>query len=237
MKRVRWETSNNENRRHSELASAQHSRDVAEWKRKRDLAEHDRTVNIEAKKRLYLAKDVTVLHEYWEKVLLGSRYSLNFPRSFKLGYAADKQRLIVDYTLPPLSSIPQVAAVKYDQSKDTLEDVPVSESGLKDLYRDLVIKIALRTLFELFEADGAEALTSIAFNGRIRGMDVAIGSTTEVFVASIEASKPEMASINLANVDPKACFNRLRGRLSTDLIQREPIEPIRFQPLESVATV
>jgi len=224
-----WEKASEQNRRRSEVASAQYSRDVSEWRRMRDSAEQEQTAQIEAKKRLYLAKDAGALHQYWAKVLERSRYPDNFPRSCSFGYAPDEQRLIVDFTLPPLASLPQVGEVKYNQSRDTLEDIPISELRLNDTYCGLAIKIALRTIYELFQSDGAEALTSVAFNGRIRSMDVSTGHTTNVFVISIEASKAEFAAINLAQVDPKACFTRLKGVLSDNLVKRTPIAPIRFK--------
>jgi restriction system protein len=121
-----------------------------------------------------------------------------------------------------------VVEVKYEPNRNTLEEVPVSQAWVAETYAGLAIKIALRTIYELFQSDVANALTSVAFNGRIRGIDKSTGQDTNVFVISVEASKAEFTTMNLAQVDPKACFIRLKGILSNNLTERTPIAPIRF---------
>jgi len=138
-------------------------------------------------------------------------------------YAAGDQHLTVTYQLPAITCLPQVGQVRYIEGRNASEEVPVSEEWLKHAYGDLLIKIALRTLYELFQSDTANALTSIVFNGNIRSMDRSIGQEVNLLVVSIEASKAVFSAINLAQVDPQACFNRLRGVLANDLTNPTPV--------------
>lgn len=227
-KRLAWQKAKEQNQHRNQAASAKYDRDLRQWQDLRDSAEKEQKEQIEAKRRLYLAKDADSLHQYWAKVLEQSHYPSGFPRSYTLGYAPADQRLIVDSALPPLSFLPQVVEVKYEPNRNTLEEVPVSQAWVAETYAGLAIKIALRTIYELFQSDVANALTSVAFNGRIRGIDKSTGQDTNVFVISVEASKAEFTTMNLAQVDPKACFTRLKGILSNDLTERTPIAPIRF---------
>jgi len=154
-------------------------------------------------------------------VLARSEYPDTFPRLGVFDYIVGDQRLTVTYQLPAIACLPHVGEVKYIEGRIALEEVPVSEVWLKHTYGDLLIKIALRTLYELFQSDTADALTSIAFNGSIRSMDRSIGREVDLLAISIEARKAEFSAINLAQVDPRACFNRFRGVISDDLTNPE----------------
>ena len=160
-----------------------------------------------------MAKYAASIQQYWAQVLKQSLYPADFPRSSQLSYAPIERRLIVDSALPPISSLPQVSEVKYDPNRNTLEEIPVSELWLAETYAGLAIKIALRTIYELFQSDVADTLTFVAFNGKVGGIDRSTGQDTNVFVISVEASKAEFTTINLDQVDPKACFARLKGVL------------------------
>jgi restriction system protein len=125
--------------------------------------------------------------------------------------------LVLDFALPSPTSLPQVGEVKYDSKINALKEIPVSNVWLTETYRGMIIKMALRTIYELFQSDVADALDSIAFNGSIRAIDRSIGQEASVFLICLEASKVEFATINLAQVEPEACFARLGGVLSENL--------------------
>jgi restriction system protein len=227
MRRLNWEDAVQRNQENRAAALTRHTQAREEWQRLRQAAEEERNVQAETKRRQYLARDFSTLIEYWTNVLANSRYPDKFPRSGVFDYIAADQSLIVTYQLPAITSLPQVGEVRYVESRNALEEVPVSEVWLKHTYSELLVKIALRTLYELFQSDTADALTSIVFNGSIRSMDRSIGQEVNLLVISIEASKAEFSAINLAQVDPKACFNRFRGVLSEDLANPTPVVSVR----------
>jgi restriction system protein len=45
-------------------------------------------------------------------------------------------------------------------------------------------------------------------------------------ILSIQVSKPEFMNINLANVDPKSCFKKLKGVSAAKLTALQPVRPI-----------
>jgi len=218
MRRLNWENAVERNEENRALAKARHNKAVEEWRRLRQTAEQERNLQADTKNRLYLAKDPATLIQYWTNVLARSKYPDKFPRSGTFDYVAGDQQLTVTYQLPAITCLPQVGQVRYIEGRNASEEVAASEVWLKHAYGDLLIKIALRTLYELFQSDTAGALTSIVLNGSIRSMDRSIGQEVNLVVLSIEASKTEFSAINLAQVDPQACFSRLRGVLAEDLI-------------------
>jgi restriction system protein len=70
------------------------------------------------------------------------------------------------------------------------------------------------------------ALDSIVFNGFVDSIDPATGQEKHSCVLSVQAGKEEFGLINLAQVDPKACFKNLKGVGSSKLHSITPVAPI-----------
>ena len=227
VRRLNWEEAVARDEENRALALARHNQAVEKWQRLRQTAEQEQNIQADTKNGLYLAKDFATLIQYWTNVLARSEYPDKFPRSGVFDYFADDQNLIISYQLPAITCLPQVGEVRYIEGRNALEEVPVSDVWLKHAYSELLVKIALRTVYELFQSDTADALTSTVFNGSIRSMDRSIGQDVNLLVISIETRKAEFSAINLAQVDPKSCFNRFRGVLSEDLTNPTPVVSVR----------
>ncbi|MCK5173447.1 MAG: restriction endonuclease, partial [Planctomycetes bacterium] len=123
--------------------------------------------------------------------------------------------------------IPTVTEVKYVQTRDEYQEKNLSQAQLNKLYDSVLYQIALRTIHELYEADVINGLQSVVFNGYVTSIDPATGQEATSCVFSIQAKKEEFEQINLANIDPKACFiKKLRGVGSSKLHSLTPIAPI-----------
>ena len=181
---------------------------------------------IRQKRLEYEACDPGAVVDYCELVLAASSYPDFFPREFDLDYQADSRILIVDFSLPPISSMPTLKEVKYVASKDECKEVYRTEKETAALYDSLVYQVTLRTVHELFEADVAAALDAVVFNGFVTSIDSATGNEVTACIVSLQASKTEFEKINLAQVDPKACFKSLRGVGSSKLHSLTPVAPI-----------
>ena len=92
---------------------------------------------------------------------------------------------------------------KFIAAREELHEVHVSDAWLNRTFESVLYQIALRSLYELFQADTAKAIDSIVFNGWVNSIDKATGKEVMGCVLSIQASKPEFIDINLANVGPK----------------------------------
>ena len=90
----------------------------------------------------------------------------------------------------------------------------------------MLYKITLRTVHEIFEADEAAACDAVAFNGYVTSIDRTTGQEATACVLSLHAARAEFEEINLANVDPKACFKALKGIGSSKLHSLTPVAPI-----------
>lgn len=225
--RLAWGQAREAHRAQNEIVSAQHQREIDEWRSLRNAFEQKQNAQIEAKARLCRNKDVKSLLQYWQLVLDTSKYPDGFPRSYTLDYSAENQRLTIDFHLPPIAYLPKIGEVKYHPGRNTFEEVPVSDNWLKESHEELAVKVALRTVYELFQSDSFNALNSVAFNGRIQPLYVLTDQELTTLVLSLEVSKADYPSIQLAKNDAMVTFKRLKGLLSENLSLGLPIKAVR----------
>ena len=148
----------------------------------------------------------------------------------------------MDYELPIPDQTPRLKSVRYVQSRGAFEDVLLPESARRKIYDDAVYQIVIRTLFELFSADALGALDAIALNGFVNTVDPGTGQKIRPYIVSVHCTKAEFSLINLATVEPKACFRRLKGTGSAQLSSISPVAPLvqlqredpRFVPAREV---
>ena len=203
--------------------------DVVEWeKRKNNFLQKQADFNakIDQMKESYLSQNNDSIIEYCEMVLNNSEYPDSFPKNFELEYNPDNKILILEYEFPAIECFPKVKEVKYIASRKELKESYISESQINKMFDDAMYKITLRTIHELFEADVANAIEAISFNGWVKAINKATGNEENNCILSIQAMKNEFLGIDLSNVDPKSCFKNLKGVASSKLSSLTPIQPI-----------
>jgi restriction system protein len=165
----------------------------------------------------YEAKDPEAIREYCETVLANSEYPDCIPRECEVEFNAENGVLIVNFKLPAPEDLPTLAEVKYVQSSNSFTEKHFSEAQQAKLYDDVLYQIALRTVHELFRSDQVSAIMGVVFNGIVISTDRSTGKEITACVLSLQASRGAFEEINLAKVDPKACFRQLKGVGSSKL--------------------
>ncbi len=199
------------------------------WQEAKNRYEIEQKLNNEKifdRKKSYLAMDVDAIVDYCDTVLANSQYPDCFSQDWNLNYQEDSKIIVVDYSLPALNDLPKVKTVKYIAIREEFVVTEISTSELNKLYDSVLYQTALRTIHELFEADVVNALSSIVFNGWVNFIEKSTGRDMNACILSVQAEKDEFMAINLERVEPKACFNLLRGVGSSKLYGLTPIAPI-----------
>uniref|UniRef100_A0A7V2ZKF4 Restriction endonuclease n=1 Tax=Ignavibacterium album TaxID=591197 RepID=A0A7V2ZKF4_9BACT len=202
---------------------------VTEWEKRKEIFLHEQKLyntKIDEMKESYLKQNVDSIIEYCEMVLNNSSYPETFTKNFELEYNPDTKILIVEYELPSMESFPKIKEVKYIASRKELKEYFIPESQLTKMFDEAMYKITLRTIHELFEADFANAIDAISFNGWIKAINKATGKEENNCILSIQVKKNEFNQIDLANVDPKTCFKNLKGVAGSKLSTITPVQPI-----------
>jgi restriction system protein len=222
-------TKNQEHNEQLNRLKAQHLETLSKWEqeKKRYYDEQaKRNRSIAERREDYLSCNATDIIEYSDMILTNSQYPDYFPQNFELDYIEETRTLLVDYALPRIEDIPAVKTVKYNQRQDEFVYTNLSESALNKLYEDVNYQIALRTLFELFSTDDARALDAVVFNGFVDTIDKATGQRIRPCIMSIQVCRSEFELINLEQVDPKACFRKLKGVSAAKLHALAPVAPV-----------
>ncbi|MGB6092416.1 MAG: restriction endonuclease [Moheibacter sp.] len=200
-----------------------------EWIKKKEnylIEQKEHNDKIEEKKNLYLQKDKNAILQYCELVLYNSEYPDSFPKDFELEYNPENNLLIIEYILPAPEDFPKLSEVKYIITRKELKEYFISDTQLSKMYDRAIYNICLRTLHEIFEADKVDAIDLIVFNGWVETINKATGKKEINCIVSLQATKEEFIQIELANVDPKACFKSLKGVGSSKLFGITAVKPL-----------
>lgn len=203
--------------------------DLKKWNERRlAFIEKQRLQNeaIATQSAAYLSGSAEAITEYCDMVLSSSTYPDYFPKEFVLDYNPDQKIIVVDYSLPAPADLPTVREVKYVAIRDELVEQHLSQSQIDKIYDDVLYQTVLRTIHELFEADKANSLEGVTFNGIVTSIDKSTGNPVTACVLSLNAQRAEFLAINLASVDPKACFKTLKGVGSSKLHSLAAVAPI-----------
>jgi restriction system protein len=220
--RTEWETINKCIEQSNANQRAAYELKLQQWNKRK--TEHRSAVD--AMQTEYEAKTPEGLTGYWTQVLLLSEYAENFPKSFVLDYVSETQMLVIEYELPDVECLPHLKEMKYIAARDELKEVKVSDTWLNKAYDDVLYQICLRTIHEVFQSDRTEAVGSVVFNGWVNYTDKATGQQVTACILSLQVTKPEFLQLNLAQVDPKACFRSLKGVSGSKLATRSAVRPI-----------
>ena len=224
-----WLDIKNKSEINKKLAEIKWVESVNDWLQEKEKFELEQKLNnakIIDRKSAYLAKNSDAIIDYSDIVLTNSSYPECLSPDWNLSYQADAKIIVVDYSLPSLEDLPKLKSVKYVATRDEFVESFITSSALNELYDDVIYQIALRTIHELFEADIANALSAVVFNGWVNFVEKSTGRDSNACIISVQAEKDEFLAINLERVDPKACFKLLKGVGSSKLHGLIAVAPI-----------
>ena len=226
-----------------------HAAAVAGWEAENIAylsAQAQSNAEIDEQRGRYDSAEPEAIVDYCQMVLERSAYPDCFAKSWEVDYNPTNRILIVDYQLPAPYHLPSLLEVKYVASSDSFVEKKMPQRQSEQLYDSVLYQVALRTIHELFGADTVGALDAVVFNGWVHSIDPSTGSEADACVLSVQAAGDEFLELNLASVDPKACFKRLKGVGSARLHSLAAVAPLltmsredkRFvQSREVVATI
>jgi restriction system protein len=225
----RWQLEVANIEEHDRALEGEHASAVRTWEERKEVLLRDQAQandSIDRQRMAYEGKDADAILEYLDLVLSGSKYPDWMPAEWELDYQAESKTCVVEYVLPSVDALPTLESVTYVQSRDEFKEKLLPDAKVKKLYDSLVYQVALRTVHELFEADVVEVLDAVVFNGHVTSVDPRTGNEATGCILSLQAEKGEFLQINLAHVDPKACFKALKGVGSSKLHSLTPVAPI-----------
>ncbi|MCF6525270.1 restriction endonuclease [Streptomyces sp. JJ36] len=167
--------------------------------------------------------------EYFSAALYASTaWPEELPRQLTAAYDPAARELVVDWELPPYDVVPEHKLVRYLPGSDRDKETPRPVTQRRALYRDVLAQCVLLVLRELFAADEAGVLESVALNGFVDDHDPATGRRARVVLATVMTTRAVFGDLHLEQVNPVDCLvDGLRGQLSARPDQRTAVRPGR----------
>lgn len=195
---------------------------------KRTYEQQQREANaaIEAKREGYESSDATAIEWYFERVLSASDYPDWMPQEFDLEMRSDSKMILVSYSVPALDAMPRLREVTYVASREEMREKDLTDAQARNLYDSVLYQICLRTVHEILESDYAGTVASAVFNGYVTAIDPTNGKVATTCILSLQVTRDEFDDLDLAKVEPKACFKALKGVGSSKLHSMAAVAPI-----------
>lgn len=172
------------------------------------------------------AGDQGAIVTYFDVVLRASRYPESFTRRFRLAYVAESRQLVVEFELSPVTVIPPVRAYNYVKTKDDVATAARPVAQIKSLYAGVVAQSALRTIYEIFQADRIGHIETVVFNGLLDTVDRSTGKPIRPCLVTVRTTKHAFGLLDLANVEPSACLKHLGASVSRSPTELLPVRPV-----------
>lgn len=190
----------------------------------RELKEHNAAIDqLEAD---WATGAPSAVIEHASLVLDASSYPDWFQSSYRLDYTSEDRLLKVEFMLPEPTVVEIAKTTRFIPATGELKSTLISKAEQKRLYDSLCYQVALRTVHELFEADTPNNISAILFNGVVRHTDPATGREEDLTILSAVFERERFLDVNLAAVDPKACFKAFKGVSAASLSGLAAIAPV-----------
>lgn len=166
--------------------------------------------------------------ERLQYVLAQSRYPEGLTGRSAAHYDPNSRELLIEYELPLQTVVPVVTGYRYTKAKG-LTPMPRKESETKKIYGDLLARLTLRTLAEVFDATPIIMVTGVVFNGYVATKDKATGQPVRPLLISINAERKTFAEVQLdeSELDPALCLrSHLNAIVSPHPYDLEGVRPI-----------
>ncbi|WP_344668565.1 hypothetical protein [Catenulispora yoronensis] len=175
-----------------------------------------------------LAFDVeSAIDEYVGIVLANSVYPEAFAVEHDHTFTLQGRELALTATVPAPGTMPTVKEHRYVKARDEITTVALSAREQKERYANAVWQVALRTLHEVFEADRAGKIHSIALTVGVDTLAAATGLPVMVPLAVVAADREAFTKLDLSNVVPKATLEHLGATLSRSPADLTPADASR----------
>lgn len=166
----------------------------------------------------------SAIQEYVSIVLSRSVYPDSFPVEHEYDFDASTKELTLTALVPPPECIPTTKEYKYLKAKDEITTSLLPRRDVKERYRTAVAQVAVRSLHEVFEADRAGHMQSVALTVAVDTTDPATGHQRRIPLVVVAAARDEFSNLDLANVVPSATLEHFGGSLSKSPIDLTPVD-------------
>ena len=172
-----------------------------------------------------LAFDVPeAIEQYIGIVLSNSVYPEAFQVEYEHSFGLVTRELTMTVSVPEPAALPSVKEYRYIKAKDEIAATQLSAKAQKDRYVSAVHQTAVRTLHEVFEADRAGKVNSIALTVGVNRLAPATGLPETVPLVQVAAGRETFTAFDLSQVVAQATLEHLGAALSKNPFDLAPAD-------------
>lgn len=151
-----------------------------------------------------------------------------FNTSINTSFERESKNLVLSYRLPNINDIPSRRRIEYVEKVDIIKSVCISDSKVKNLYKNIPYNIALRIIKQIFEFDfsSGQVIESVVFNGFTSHIEEETGIEEAICKVSVKCSRGDIREMDLSEADPQAAFEHLGGRSASSMCDASSVTPI-----------
>ncbi|WP_345498471.1 hypothetical protein [Nocardia callitridis] len=156
----------------------------------------------------------SAMDEYVGIVLANSIYPETFEVSYEHSFDATDQELRITVLAPRPDAFLTTKSFRYNKTNDEITATALPMAERKRRYASAIAQTALRTVHEVFEADRAAIIDSIALTVAVNAVDGATGHDTRTDLLQLATDRADFLALDLARVDPKQTLAHLSAAVS-----------------------
>jgi len=201
---------------------------------------YESALNAEEARRARILAKVDGLREAWAGgapgtvariVRLGLESTITYPVGvpgprIDACYLPESRMVIVDYELPAQTKLPTLEQVSFIKSRNATTEKHFSEAVARKRYDSMCYQIVLKLIESIFGEDLGRNIDSVTVNGWVEAVNASTGHLERTCIVSLQTQRESFQSIDLSNVDPKACFKSLKGVSAVSLSALAAVRPI-----------
>ncbi len=173
-----------------------------------------------------------------QDALSGSQYPDGVPATTTvLGYRPDAREVLIERDLPRVDVVP--AESQFRIVKGEVRAVARKDAETRHLYGQLLARVALRTLAEVFAATPAALVDSVVLNGRVKAVDKTSGKPINPHLISVQLLRDAFEELVLDSpeLDPEACLRAHNALISPHPHDLVPVKPLLYYDLDRFKTI
>ena len=211
------------------LVDKQYEKTFNNWSREKQEFENEQNIHnkkIDELKEQFENMGKEAIEFYFGSLINMIDIPEYFNTQYELEYDSQSKILILDMELPIKENIPNLKQAKYVQTRKEFVETYLKEKDIDQLYDNIILQLSLRICHDIYISDKQGKVESIVFNGIYTGINKGTGKVESKCILSLQTKKSYFLNIDIRNVEPKACFNKLKGVSSSRLSELVPIAPI-----------
>lgn len=159
-----------------------------------------------------IERDPRAVSDYFRRVLDALPDPHGLPHEARTAYVPESALLVVNAKVPGMGIIPAERECRYNEAEDVIEATRSwTPEQVRHHYEELLARLALRALHQLFFSDPDDLVQTIVFNGYVDAAETATGLNVRPCLITLRAGRARFHHLKLDRVNPLTCVRKQFG--------------------------